>query len=117
MKITNKTKIILAIIFVIVLYIGLWNIGADKRMLINALEYRGLKEGADGIYRSREIKNSEDGLIMIEKTFDIKANYGESHEITLYQRLDGQLIRESEIISLGSWNYSQRHFEPIDWGK
>lgn len=117
MKITNKTKIIIALILAWVLYIGLWNVGADERCLRNALEYRGLKEGADGNYRLREIINTEDGMIMVEKVFDIKNNHGESHVIKLYQRVDGQVIKESELVSLGNWNYSQRHFEPIDWGK
>jgi len=117
MKITNKTKIIIALIVVGALYIGLWNIGAEKRTLVNALEYRGLKEGADGNYRLREIINTEDGMIMIEKVFDIKNNHGESREIKLYQRLDGQVIKESELVTLGCWDYDQHHFEPIDWGK
>jgi len=117
MKITNKTKIIIALLLAWVLYIGLWNVGAEKRSIINALEYRGFKESADGLYRIRELNNSEDGLIMIERSFDIKANHGESRIVKLYQRADGQLIRESESIELGCWDYNQHHFNPIDWGR
>lgn len=112
----KKLKIIVIVLIVLSLYIGLWNIGADERCLRNALEYRGLKEGADGNYRLREIINTEDGMIMVEKVFDIKNNHGESHVTKLYQRLDGQVIKESEVLTLGSWNYAQHHFEPIDWG-
>lgn len=113
----KKLKIIVIVLIVLSLYIGLWNIGAERRSVVNALEYRGFKESADGIYRFRELNNSENGLVMIERSFDIKANHGESRVTKLYQRLDGRLIQESESITIGCWDYNQHHFIPIDWGK
>lgn len=118
MKLT-KTQIKVIAICSLAIIIGLliYNIGADKRTLINVLEYRGYKKCADGIYRIREINETDSGLVMIDRSFDIKANHGESKVTVLFERVDHKLIQESEIIQLGYWDYDQKHFEPVDWGK
>lgn len=118
MKLT-KTQIKVIAICSLIIIIGLmiYSIGADKRCLINALEYRGYKKCADGIYRLREINETDSGITMIDRSFDIKANKGESKVTVLFERVDHKLIQESEVVELGYWNYEAKHFEPIDWGK
>jgi len=118
MKLT-KTQIKVIAICSLIFIIGLmiYNVGADKRNLINVLEYRGYTKCADGIYRIREIKETDSGLIMFDRSFDIKANRGKSKVIVLFERVDHKLVQESEIVDLGYWDYDAKHFEPINWGK
>lgn len=117
MKKFMKIKLIVVCILMLAVYIGLYNLGADKRTLINVLEYRGYEKGADGIYRCRELRETDTGLVRIERSFDIKTNHGESKVEVLFRRLDNKLVQESEIIEVGYWDYDARHFEPIDWGR
>lgn len=118
MKLT-KTQIKVIAICSLTIIIGLliYNVGADKRTLINVLEFRGYKKCADGIYRIREIHETNSGLVMIDRSFDIKTNNGKSKVTVLFERVDHKLVQESEIIELGYWDYGQKHFEPINWGK
>lgn len=109
-----KKQIIAITIIVLVLVIFFGNLGADKRALINALEYRGYVKCADGIYRAREIKEEGFSIIIYDRSFDIKNNHGESHVITLFKRLDGRNVKESEIVELSVWSFDERHFVPVN---
>lgn len=110
-----KKKIIAITVLLLVVFIGLYNIGADKRALINVLEYKGYEKCGDGVYRMKEVREDENGyLIVVERSFDIKKNYGESHTQILYKMLNDRVVKESETIELLSWNYSGRHFDPIE---
>lgn len=110
-----KKKIIAIALLLLVAFIGLYNIGADKRALINVLEYKGYKKCGDGVYRMKEVREDKDGyLIVVERSFDVKKNYGESHTKILYRMLNDKVVKESESIELLSWNYSGRHFDPIE---
>lgn len=109
-----KKKVIAIALLLLVVFIGLYNIGADKRALINTLKYRGYEKCGDGIYRMKEIREDKNGyLIVVERSFDIKKNYGESRTQILYRMLNDKVVKESESIELLSWNYSGRHFEPL----
>lgn len=103
--------VIAAIILVAVIFFG--NLGADRRALIGALKHQGYTKAADGIYRMREITETDSGLIMIDRSFDVKNNHGESHVTTLFKRLDDKMVKESEIIELSYWDFDGRHFEPV----
>ena len=110
-----KKKIIFLAILIFIVGIFVYNIGADKRALVSALKYRGYEKCADGIYRLKEFKEEKDHLIMIERSFDVKINHGESHITELFKRLDGQMVEESSIITLASWDYDRKQFDPIDY--
>jgi hypothetical protein len=110
-----KEKIIAIAVLLLVVFVTLFNIGADKRTLINVLEYKGYEKCGDGVYRMKEVREDKDGyLIVVERSFDIKKNYGESHTQILYRMLNDRVVKESESIELLSWNYSGRHFDPIE---
>lgn len=118
MKLTKtQIKVIAICSLAIIIGILIYNVGADKRTLINVLEYRGYTKCADGIYRVREIKETDSGLVMIDRSFDIAANHGGSKVTVLFERVDHKLVKESEVIELGYWDYDAKHFEPINWGK
>jgi hypothetical protein len=117
MKKSMTIKLIVISILIFAVYIGLYNIGADERCLVNALEHRGYSKCNDGIYRNCEIRETGSGLVRITRSFDINSNHGESKVETLFRRLDNKLVPESEVIELGYWDYDNRHFEPIDWGR
>ena len=109
-----KKQIIAITIIVLVLVIFFGNLGADKRALINALTYKGYVKCADGIYRMREIKEEGSNIIIYDRSFDVKNNYGESHITTLFKRLDGRNVKESEIVELSAWSFDERHFVPVN---
>lgn len=109
-----KKQIIAITILVLVAIVLIGNIGADKRALIGALEHQGYEKAADGVYRMREIQETETGLIMIDRSFDVKNNHGESHVTTLFRRLDDKMVKESEVIELSYWDFDSRHFEPVN---
>lgn len=109
-----KKQIIAITIIVLALAIFFGNLGADKRALVNALEYRGYVKCPDGIYRAREIKEEGSNIIMYDRSFDVKNNHGESHVITLFKRLDGTNVKESEFVELSAWSFDERHFVPVN---
>ena len=109
-----KKQIIAIIILVLVIITLIGNIGADRRGLVNTLEHRGYVKCGDGIYRMKEIKYDGNEMIVIERTFDVKKNYGESHITTLFQRVDGKSVKESEIVELSMWSFEDRNFIPVN---
>jgi len=110
-----KKKIIAITLLLLVVFVSLYNIGADKRALINTLKFRGYEKCGDGIYRMKEVREDENGyLIVIERSFDVKKNYGESHTQILYRMVNDRLVKESEFVELSSWDYSERNFDPIE---
>lgn len=108
-----KKQIIAITIIILVAIILIGNIGADRRALVGALEHQGYKKAADGVYRMKEIQETETGLILIDRSFDIEKNHGESHVTTLFRRLDDKMVKESEVIELSCWDFEGRHFEPV----
>lgn len=110
-----KKKIIAITVLLLVAFIVLYNIGADKRALINALEYQGYQKCGDGIYRMKEITEDENGhLIVIVRTFDVRKNYGESRTEILFKMVNDKLVKETEFVELSSWNYARQHFDKVE---
>lgn len=105
-----KKRIIAIVLLALVAFILIWNIGADKRTLINVLEYRGYVKCGDGVYRMREIKYDGNEMIVIERLFDMEKNYGESHITTLFQRVDGKSVKENEVVELSMWSFDDHNF-------
>ena len=109
-----KRKMILVLALVLAFGMLLYK-GAGKRALINVLVSNGYEKCADGVYRMREIQEAEGRhLIVIDRYFDVKKNYGESHITTLYMRIDGKNEKESSVESIAYWDYAKREFLSLD---
>lgn len=112
-----KKKMIFFGVILLLAIVGIliYNIGAEKRGLIKALEFRGYVKGNDGVYRLFELREEGNYVTKINRSYDVNKNYAKSTKVVLYKRLDGKLVEETSYTQIAAWNFDEGHFIPFDY--